>query len=211
MPVAAKKSRIVASTPSLRACLEKKLKRRRVLAVKVERNLGIDSGAGKVRPRAARRARKQPAMRRGHKLLLLRGLGKRRFLHNVLQSAVLSSTRYRGSVLGTNGCDLRAARTLQAHVQSQRLSGRSVALMLTLAHKPSVDPFYPLNLDPLMAFAHAVWDNWLPRRMLEQGIVAEVERLEGHVSPWSSIRGPFSVCAATAQRIGLVISGFSWR
>eukprot|EP00959_Pyramimonas_sp_CCMP1952_P195996 4098212-Pyramimonas_sp.AAC.1 len=39
-----------------------------------------------------------------------------------------------------------------------------------LADSPRTDPAYSLNLDPLRTLATAVWEQWLPRRVLEQGL-----------------------------------------
>eukprot|EP00959_Pyramimonas_sp_CCMP1952_P396071 8298585-Pyramimonas_sp.AAC.1 len=60
-------------------------------------------------------------------------------------------------------------------------------------------------------YATAVWDGLLPRRLLEQGLTTAVHRLQHSGNPWASVRGPFSACAATALRLGLVIQGFVWR
>eukprot|EP00959_Pyramimonas_sp_CCMP1952_P023086 485574-Pyramimonas_sp.AAC.1 len=73
----------------------------------------------------------------------------------MIQSAVMASVKYGGSVHGTNSTLLREARSLQAHVQSNRLAGKSVTLLLMLSDKPSSDPAFQLQLDPLLAFATA--------------------------------------------------------
>eukprot|EP00959_Pyramimonas_sp_CCMP1952_P085089 1779042-Pyramimonas_sp.AAC.1 len=67
----------------------------------------------------------------------------------MVQAACLASLKYGGTVYGTNNTDLRVARALQAHVQVQSLSGRSVTLLLMQAEAPKCDPSYRLNIDPL--------------------------------------------------------------
>ena len=82
--------------------------------------------------------------------------------------------------------------------------------MLMLAPSPRADPAYSLNIDVLCAYAAAVWERWLPSRMLEQGLQDAFERLRGNQNPWASIRGPFSACVATCLRIGVEPNGFVW-
>eukprot|EP00959_Pyramimonas_sp_CCMP1952_P333568 6985448-Pyramimonas_sp.AAC.1 len=77
-----------------------------------------------------------------------------------------------------------------------------------LAEVPRCDPVYRLNMDPLLAFASAVWDLWLPAKLLEQGITEAYERIQQSGNAWGSVRGPFSACAATAIRLEILVQGF---
>ena len=64
LPVARRKSRVVASSESLRAQLVQRLVRFEVQGARNERNLGIDFAAGKVRFKATRHERRGPARAR---------------------------------------------------------------------------------------------------------------------------------------------------
>eukprot|EP00959_Pyramimonas_sp_CCMP1952_P221745 4635548-Pyramimonas_sp.AAC.1 len=60
--------------------------------------------------------------------------------------------------MGSNGRELAQARLHQATVQSQRVSGRSITLMLQLSGIPRIDPAHHLNVSPLLSIATSLWD-----------------------------------------------------
>eukprot|EP00959_Pyramimonas_sp_CCMP1952_P267939 5601988-Pyramimonas_sp.AAC.1 len=151
-----------------------------------------------------------PARARHGKLLTFGRLLKRKQLHHMVQSAILSSVSYGHQVLGTNNTELREARHQQAQVESARVDGRSISLMLLLSDVDKVDPAYKLCKGPLMALASAVWDSWMPLPILRSGVKEAWGRLSQHTSPWQSIRGPFSACVASALRLGISMQGLQW-
>ena len=68
------------------------------------------------------------------------------------------------------------------------------------------DPAFAAHLAPLVAWAKAVWDGWLPRRVLDRLVVAAKTKLRRTSRPWTVASGPAPAMRATATRPGWQVS-----
>eukprot|EP00959_Pyramimonas_sp_CCMP1952_P281091 5875857-Pyramimonas_sp.AAC.1 len=162
------KSRVLASCPELRAQLATALRAKRVTGVQSERNLGIDYAAGGVIKRHAKLERMNASRVRHKKILTLSGKLARSRVHRMVRAAAQASTSYGSGVMGCNGRELTLARFQQASVQSQKLAGRSIPLMLQSSGMPRMDPAHHLNVSPLLSIASSLWDGRVPRVVVVQ-------------------------------------------
>eukprot|EP00959_Pyramimonas_sp_CCMP1952_P194265 4062359-Pyramimonas_sp.AAC.1 len=125
----------------------------------------------------------------------------------MVRAAAQASTSYGSGVMGATGTELREARFLQASVQSQKLAGRSVTLLLQMAGVKKVDPAFKLCAAPLLHLADAVWESWAPAPLILPGLDSAQQALDNTSVPWRSVRGPFTSCVASARRLGIAIEG----
>ena len=71
-----------------------------------------------------------------------------------------------------------------------------------LAGSAKLDPAFAAHLQPLGAWAEAVWCSWLPRASL--GLLMQMTL--PLVGPnWAKVRGPAAACVKTAARLGWVV------
>eukprot|EP00959_Pyramimonas_sp_CCMP1952_P281415 5882496-Pyramimonas_sp.AAC.1 len=94
LPVHRQKSRVLASTPSLRHELAVALSFRRVLAVQSERYLGVDYAAGGVIKRSTKRGRRVSAAARRRRIVSIASKLRKRVAHHMVRAAVQASTAH---------------------------------------------------------------------------------------------------------------------
>eukprot|EP00959_Pyramimonas_sp_CCMP1952_P334496 7005017-Pyramimonas_sp.AAC.1 len=83
-------------------------------------------------------------------------------------------------------------------------AGRSRTLTLMLAKM--MDPMCRATVLPVMALLRAVWEGWLPRHVIDFGM------MQCGASSWPQVRGPFSAVHMTLERIGwTIIDAATWR
>ena len=66
-------------------------------------------------------------------------------------------------------------------------------------------PAVAAHVEPIVAWATAVWEQWLPRRALLTLAADARKRLVAAAVIWSAVRGPGAAFVATATRLGWVI------
>eukprot|EP00959_Pyramimonas_sp_CCMP1952_P090530 1895064-Pyramimonas_sp.AAC.1 len=96
----------------------------------------------------------------------------------MVRAAVQASTSYGSGAMSSSGRELAQARFHQSSVQSQRAAGRSITLMLQLSGIPRIDPAYHLNVSPLLSVATSIWDGWVPRGVVVQGLEGAWQKLQ---------------------------------
>ena len=83
-------------------------------------------------------------------------------------------------------------------------------MRMTLAEqgaKAKVEPAFPAHCGPIVAWATAVWESWLPLPTLRALFRLGSRLQDTCTSPWSRVKGPGSAVVATAQRLGWRVVG----
>ena len=71
--------------------------------------------------------------------------------------------------------------------------------------KGKADPAFTGNTDVLHHWAQAIWNNWLPRQLLQESLSDAMARMAGAKQPWSIVYGPAAALVGTAKRLGWTI------
>jgi hypothetical protein len=88
----------------------------------------------------------------------------------------------------------------------------SLDLTLILADgstKGRADPAFAAHEAPIVKWAEAVWESWLPKPALGKLVTTALGKLEGRPSPWSLAKGPAAAFVATAWRLGWKVHAFN--
>ena len=67
------------------------------------------------------------------------------------------------------------------------------------------DPAFAAHEAPIVKWAEAVWEGWLPRAALSKLVDVAVIDLANRRSPWGMVKGPASAFVASAWRLGWVV------
>ena len=92
-----------------------------------------------------------------------------------------------------------------AKALEDRTAGGDLDLTLTIAdgsRSGVADPAFQAHLQPIVAWAHAIWAAWLPLEDLRHMATWAVRRLASASKPWASACGPATATAASLARLG---------
>jgi hypothetical protein len=113
--------------------------------------------------------------------------------------------QYGQSHMGVAPSMLHAQRTAAMAVISAGARGRDMDLSMIVADTSPThhtDPAFAAHIDPIVKWAQAVWQNWLPRRLMN-GMVAKARtKLAMAKRVWQVVKGPAAATVATAARLG---------
>jgi len=98
----------------------------------------------------------------------------------------------------------------RAAVAAASVPGGSGELGLTLivadgSMSGKADPAFAAHEAPIVKWAEAVWEGWLPRPALSKLVDVAVIDLANRRSPWGMVKGPASAFVASAWRLGWVV------
>ena len=82
--------------------------------------------------------------------------------------------------------------------------GRQVdrALFIEDVAGNKIDPAFEAHVQPIAAFATALWDGWVDREHLQNAIVLAVRKLaSAQGTNWQSVTGPITATVATMHRL----------
>ena len=83
-------------------------------------------------------------------------------------------------------------------------AGQNIDLALIVAEgseRSKIDPAFAAHEFPLVHWAKAIWNYWLPEGLLTTLVEQALEDLAGAPRPWSIVYGPGAAMVATAQRL----------
>eukprot|EP00959_Pyramimonas_sp_CCMP1952_P086633 1811939-Pyramimonas_sp.AAC.1 len=129
------------------------------IAVRHERNLGVDCAAGRRihrHVRSSKVAQARVKVRRVKKFWT--GTKKRLVAARIARAGIEASYSYGMPVTGCSAGELESARALAFSAIEPRTSGKSRTLTFMCHGK--VGPLYRATLLPIVAFVRAIWESW---------------------------------------------------
>ena len=188
------KSVAVASTPTLEAKLQPRLKRHGIQTKCKVKFLGIDYCGGRVFRRDVQRHRMDTVASRAHRM---RQCGRKAARH-LLRTGVAPAVRYGCVVVGAPNGLVQRARRFACSVEGN-MRGRSAFGRTQLS---GYDLGGQMALDPLLAWSRAVWDAFVPTQQLHLAWRYAVRTVALAAQPFSKVSGPVGAAVASAQRLG---------
>lgn len=82
-------------------------------------------------------------------------------------------------------------------------------IMLDGAESGRTDPAFQAHHGPIVAWANAVWNQWLSHHMMADTVRRVGAKLDKAKQPWQVVTGPAAAMMATARRLGWVVHDFS--
>lgn len=196
--VALKKSRALSNNAVVRMELQGRLgDTLGVRAARCERNLGVDAACGRRLLRHVRKDRLKNGLARMQRIrAVLRA--RRPARGKVAGAGLLPALDYGVSVTGLAEAELQSMRTQVFKAIEARPEGKSRTLALMLMPQKHLDPIFAATLEPVVALATALWEQWLPRKVLSDCM----DWTCGHVRSWGQVRGPLAAALLSMRRVG---------
>ncbi len=208
LEVSQRKSVCTASSDALGDLLANGLRRYAVQYARRVKSLGVGLGAG-IRRNAQVVSRRLRAFRqRVPRFRRLRAVGVS--TARLLRTGGIAAMTYGQAVMGVATSTLLQQRrcAAAAAAPANGTCGQSLDLALIVADESATgkaDPAFAAHVDPIGAWAQAVWEQWLPTRALMRVVKDAKRRLECAARPWSVVRGPGAAFVASAQRLGWTV------
>ena len=208
MEVNRTKSLISASHPSLADSMAARMGNLALTIAHRVKSLGVGLAAGTARNVTVQNARLKNFKKRLPRYRMLRRVG--------VDTAMLGRTGGGSALmhgLHTNGVSpstLRSQRSAAAAAGApvDGRGGQELNLALIVADgspKGKADPAVTGNTDVLHHWALAIWNNWIPRHLLQLSLTDAMARLAGAKQPWSVTYGPAAAVVGTTKRLGWTI------
>ena len=202
MEVSGTKNVCSSSDPGMAQCAVREVQHLMVKISKRAKALGLGLGAGVVRNASVARARLSTFRARRGRFRGLRRCGGNVAL--VLRTGGAAGLTYSPEAMGVSTSTLlRQRRAVGAALVQAGSGDRDIRLILAeLGSKGKVDPAFPAHCGPIVAWATAVWEGWLPMPTL-QALFRLGSKLHGlSTSPWARVRGLGTAVVATTDRLG---------
>ena len=205
MEVSADKSVCLASTLALGEAVRDGLKQYNVKLVQRAKSLGAGLGAGIRRNTAVMKARMKKFAARLPRFRMLRRAGVN--TARVIRTGGLAALCYGPETMGVSNSMLLSQRRLVAPAAAPGAGtcGQDIDLAFVLGDGGPLgkaDPAYPAHSIPICHWAMAVWEVWLPLKMLQSMVASAMIKLTGAASPWGRVTGPAAAVVASAARLG---------
>ena len=184
------KSVAVASTPTLEAKLQPRLKRHGIQTKCKVKFLGIDYCGGRAFRRDVQRHRMDTVASRAHRM---RQCGRKAARH-LLRTGAAPAVRYGCVVVGAPNGLVQRARRFACSVEGN-MRGRSAFGRTQLS---GYDLGGQMALDPLLAWSRAVWDAFVPTQQLHLAWRYAVRTVALAAQPFSKVSGPAGAAVASA-------------
>ena len=171
------------------------------------KSLGFGLGAGTSRNASVAAARLKAFRSRIGRYRCLRRMGRRKVAW-VLKTGGASGLTFGSEAMGVASTLLLSQRQAVAATLVESGSG-DLNLRFILAEvecRGKIDPAFPAHCGPIIAWATAVWERWLPLPALRALFNLGSKLLSVGSSPWPRVRGPGTAVAATASRLGWEIT-----
>jgi hypothetical protein len=176
-----------------------------ICVVSAAKSLGVGMGAGVRRNASAARKRLRQFVARRPQFKRLRRSGVD--TSRLLRTGGTSAMTYGQAVLGVSSSLLVAQRRAAAACVVATAAGGDLDLTLILADEKgsAADPAFPAHTEPIVHWAIAAWETWLPRGALLR-LAAEAKRnLAAAPNVWAAVRGPGAAFVASAARLGWTV------
>ena len=121
------------------------------------------------------------------------------------RTASIPAISYGWDVCGVADTPLRDVRALVARTASPDTYGRSVNLVFhaLAAAGMHIDPAYEAHALPIIRWAMAWWERWVPPSALQRAHLAATDKLgRSDGRTWQSVAGPVAAAVASAWRLG---------
>jgi hypothetical protein len=203
MQVSAKKSKVVASKPSIALAIVNATVSVRTSTARLAKLLGTDAVGGARRSTIGFRKRLADFSRSVHRYNALRQLGVNTTL--MTRTAGVPAFIYGCETMGLSDSCLNDARTKIAKAASPATSGRNPVLTLLALDGGSgtLDPAFEAHAAPIRHWANAVWDHWFDTQHMQSTLDAARRKLAlAKGSWWNVVAGPTTALLTTVRRIG---------
>ena len=170
------------------------------------KSLGAGLGAGVRRSATAARKRLLAFAARRSRFRMLRRAGVN--TTRLLKTGGIAALGHAQAVMGVSNRLLLQQRRAAAAVIDSLGAGADLDLTFAVAdglRGAAADPAVAAHVEPIVAWATAAWEQWLPRRALLTLAADARKRLVAAAVVWSAVRGPGAAFVATATRLGWVI------
>ena len=197
-----------ASTDAAGRRLEERLHRYAIRYQPRVKSLGAGLGGGTRRHVGVTRTRLRDFRRRIGRFRRLRRTGVD--TARLLRTGGTAAMTYGQAVMGVSDAMLLGQRraAMAASAPAAGTAGQQLDLALMLAdasRKGQADPAYQAHLDPIGAWADAVWEEWLPGPCLLRLTGQAKVKLAAARRQWAVVRGPAAAFVASAARLGWTV------
>ncbi len=123
----------------------------------------------------------------------------------LLKTGGTAGLTYGEAAVGVSPTLLRAQRVAVAKALGDRTGGGDLDLTLAVADGSrggTADPAFQAHLQPIVAWARAVWESWMPRAELLHTAAWAIRRLATAKRPWAVVGGPAAATVASMARLG---------
>ena len=206
LTMSAVKNVVLASSSKLGTALQEKLALWGVRYRTVARMLGVGAAAGIRRVASVATQRFVAFARRRGQFGKLRRLGVN--VAKLLATGGNAATEYGQECFGVADYFLLQMRRNVAAVIGGGTAGKDHNLALIAAEASwghRADPAFAAHEGPIVAWARAMWECWLPQKMMHCMVRRARVALVKARRPWSSVKGPGAAAVATAARIGWTV------
>ena len=110
------------------------------------------------------------------------------------------------NVVGMNAQELNSARSIAFKAIEPRPAAKSRTMALALMGD-KFDPMHKASAAPIGMLHRALWEGWLPRRVLSFAF----EQAQQRATSWLACRGPIGAAVLSLRRLGWQCEGlFKW-
>ena len=123
----------------------------------------------------------------------------------LLRTGGAAGLTYGQASVGVSPSLLHSQRTAVAKALGDRTGGGDLDLSLAVADGARggmADPAFQAHLQPIVSWARAVWEGWVPTSELLHTAAWAVRRLTAAKNPWAVVSGPATATVATMARLG---------
>ena len=203
LEVSATKSIVVGSDVATARSVCGRVASRKLAPKRASKLLGAPYGGGRKRSVHVCKVRLHQFKRRGRRLRAVRRAGGSTGAY--CRTAGIPAISYGWDVCGVADTPLRDIRAFIARAASPDTFGRSVDLVFhTLdAAGMRIDPSVEAHALPIVRWATAWWEKWVPPTALQRAHIAATDNLaRGGDRHWQRVAGPVAATIASAWRLG---------
>ena len=197
------KNILLSSCKRLGEATQEKLKQWHVKRSKYGKMLGVGTAAGVKRTTEGMAERVAAFARRRGLFHGLRRMGVD--IAKVLRTGGLTAAQFGQAVHGVADYPLMQLRRKAAGLVGGAAAGKNPNLVLVAADAASgnaMDPAFAAHTDPVVHWASAVWEGWMPVEWLQRTLKNARVELTRAKRQWFVVKGPAAAVCATLARIG---------
>ena len=183
-----------ANSKEMRRRLDPYFRSEGVPMVKSTKLLGIDYSAGGRIVRKHWQKRADGVMARQHRYCRMGQAAAKR----LVRTGAAPALRYGAGVYGSTKKAITAARSFACNALG-KMAGRCGIARLTLA---KYDPGAELALKPILDWARACWERWVPRTDMAKAWRGAMTGVGLATKPFGEVTGPAGAFVASAHRVG---------
>ena len=201
LEVSTSKSVTVGSRPVIAQRVASKLRKVQVRSARSAKMLGVGTAGGRRRCASVLRSRIVKVRARVPRIQQLRRAGVNSAL--LVRTGIIPAMTYGQDISGVSNSMLLQQRRIAAKASAAPGSGKDLNLSLWIEDFSGrrTDPAFAAHIAPIVTWATAVWQRWMPIGVLAGSALRAQQALSRATNLWSAVAGPARATVASMLRI----------